>query len=213
MVGEPATGLELVWRYDPAEPDPFVAPATATAAREVLERGNQAFADALRRHADGEPVRHVTAIGAHDVGLTGAAAAGTTTRSLRSCRRGARTHACRSSSCWGSRRTTSSSSASRGTSSAVSASAASSTPSRTWAGIAAARRARAHELRRRARRRRRLPRSAGVPRRRRRPTAPGDHRRAHGARACVSAGARVSGAPSISATRLSTPPSSRPRSR
>src|SRR5688572_11482459 len=73
MSGEPATGLELVWRYDPEEPDPFVPPATATAAREELERGNQAFADALRRHADGEPVRHVTAIGAHDVGLTGSA--------------------------------------------------------------------------------------------------------------------------------------------
>lgn len=73
MSDAPATGLELVWRYDPGEPDPFVPPATAAAAREVLEQGNQAFADALRRHADGEPVRHVTAIGAHDVGLTGSA--------------------------------------------------------------------------------------------------------------------------------------------
>ncbi len=72
MSGEPATGLELVWRYDPAVPDPFVPPATAAAARDVLERGNQGFADALRRHAEGEAVRHVTAIGAHDVGLAAA---------------------------------------------------------------------------------------------------------------------------------------------
>ncbi|HET9939045.1 MAG TPA: carbonic anhydrase [Gaiella sp.] len=72
MSDDPATGLELVWRYDPAVPDPSAPPETAAAAQSLLEQGNQAFADALRRHAAGEAVRHVTPIGAQDVGLDAA---------------------------------------------------------------------------------------------------------------------------------------------
>lgn len=67
--GEEAVGLELVWRHDPSAPDSHVAPATATAARELLEQGNHAFAEAIRRHAAGEAVRHVTPIALRDVGL------------------------------------------------------------------------------------------------------------------------------------------------
>ena len=73
MSDHPATGLELVWRYDPTVPDPSAPPESAAAAATLLERGNQAFADALRRHAAGEAVRHVTPIGAQDVGLDAAA--------------------------------------------------------------------------------------------------------------------------------------------
>jgi hypothetical protein len=67
--GEEAVGLELVWRHDPSAPDSHGAPATAAAARALLEQGNDAFADAIRRHAAGEAVRHVTPIALRDVGL------------------------------------------------------------------------------------------------------------------------------------------------
>jgi len=65
---EPAW-LELVWRHDRAAPDARARPATAASARALLEDGNHAFAEAIRRYAAGEPVRHVTPIGLHDVGL------------------------------------------------------------------------------------------------------------------------------------------------
>jgi carbonic anhydrase len=67
--GEEAVGLELVWRHDPSAPDSHGAPATAAAARALLEQGNDAFADAIRRHAAGEAVRHGTPIALRDVGL------------------------------------------------------------------------------------------------------------------------------------------------
>ena len=57
MSDHPATGLELVWRYDPSVPDPSAPPESAAAAQTLLEQGNQAFADALRRHAAGELAR------------------------------------------------------------------------------------------------------------------------------------------------------------
>lgn len=63
--------IEIIWQVDPASPNPGLSPASASEARQLLEKGNRGFADMVADLHNQRTARHVRNIAPENLGLSG----------------------------------------------------------------------------------------------------------------------------------------------